>query len=1749
MGTMVVDKFSTSTYNTLIFLINVLFMKKASLIKAILALFVFSLLVALASSAQAIITSDTAEISDESDGYIVELKEIPLAVKSAELSNQIQLIKDQVVQLKKDSQGLAGSQKIATLAQIGSLEVIIKSTELKIKNDQNNHRIKLANEHNLALQSFSLNLTGFTSSGSSSKVTREYTKVFNGFALNITDAEAEKVKASPYVKSVSPNQQVRAMLMDSVPMIHADDVWVLKDSANQAITGKGITIAILDTGIDYTHPDLGGCFGPTCKVIGGYDFINNDNNPIDDMGHGTHCASIAAGNGVLKGVAPDAKLYGYKVLGSNGSGGWDDVIAGIERAVDPNQDGDLSDHVNVISMSLGAYCGKYSPLCGPDDVVARAVDNAVNSGVVAVVAAGNIGGASTIVTPGVARKAITVGAVEKNKTISSFSSKGPVLSDTFGLIKPDVVAPGVNICAARFDSWRSAFSCLDNEHVSVSGTSMAAPHVAGAVALILQAHPDWSAPEVKSVFRNTAVSINEPINTQGYGLINILAAVNSIKPPLAELSTSGKVSGTVRIMGTAKAENFSRYSLYYGQGFDPVSWTLIGSVSQQVDNGFLFAFNFQNLNDGEYVLKLVVTDTSGRSNEDRTIITVDEIKMITPESNQIIGTGSIIDISGSVSGIGFVSYTIAYAVNQTSADWRTEGISLANGGRQQVQNGPLATWNTSSLTTQFYSLRLTANYVDRTQSEYVQIFFDPRLKQGWPVYSNRSNDPIGYHPKVHDIDRDGRQEVIVVRRDSTSIYKDNGSMISGWPREGINRPAVEDFFGAPAIGNIDDDQEDEIVIGGLGSIKAFDIAGGTKTYYLPGAGIGDPGYAEYITLADLDYDGKMELVFTYYEYDPVIKATASTLTALKQVGSDFVPISGWPYKFPNSSVEILRASDPAIGDVDNDGKLEVVVILLCIRGNDMTGEVVVFSDKGLVKNRFQVFLGWQIFFDGRFAGNVILADIDSDGSLEIGFGHRRSQRPFCSLEFRRYSGDLVSGWPFNYDNEDCGINKETPIVGDPNGDGKPEVFTWRLMDAYKLFLLDALANKLPGWPKQTDNQPALTGAIIGDINGDSFQEIIKPTTSATSEWGREQVKPYEIYFLDKEGRQVEPSIKLPSSTYWATAGVTLGDVDGDQKVELVVLTTNRGSEGAVTVWDMPGTYTKSATDWPMFGYDLANTNCYNCPQSARAGALALSTAPDSPNGQVVPKGTLQATIVKANLTASGAEAIEVQPTSFNFCDPQYGGLCDLIRSKDVTNFKLVRTDTGQVVGYSNMFNVFNLARFTVTASSTIPLALKADISSAITASSVEFHFPANPDSPVSAKGLTSGLTIKPTGSARGSISFATVPPPPPTTGFTDPILVLANFGPSQGWSSQNTFPRFYADVNADSKSDIVGFTTDGVYVSLSTGSGFSAPTRWIAKFGSSSTSGGWTDQNTYPRVLADVNGDSRADIVGFATNGVFVSLSTGTSFSTMAKWLSNQFGALPTAGSWASNSLYPRLLADVNGDSKADIIGFGKDAVYVSLSTGTAFSSSAKWLANQFGPVPTSGGWLDNNTYPRLAADVNGDSKADIIGFGKLGVFVSLSTGTSFSSNTKWTSSFGTDPASGSWSSYDLYPRTAADVNSDNQADIIGFAKDGVFVALSKRTGFEALSKWSSQFGFAPAAGSWTTNDLYPRTADCWGEIVGFSGQGVYLSYPLSAPRGVMALDSKPEATEPLERILLSLKEQISALMAQAQLWTASLAR
>lgn len=337
---------------------------------------------------------------------------------------------------------------------------------------------------------------------------RRFAGLLNAVAITTQYGHLSAINDDPRVASVHMDAKVQALLDTSVGVVGAPAVWAMRDGNGNAVTGQGVTIAIIDTGIDYRHPDLGGCFGPGCKVIGGFDFVNGDEDPLDDNGHGTHVAGIAAANGGVRGVAPDAHLVAYKALDLNGNGFNSVVIAAIERAVDPDGNPLTDDAANVISMSLGSDEASTGPL-------ALAANRAMDAGIVVVAAAGNYGDYRSVQSPGVAERIVTVGAANNNGQIAGFSSRGPVEDKDF--VKPELVAPGVDI--------RSTW--LGGDYHVLSGTSMATPHVAGAAALMRQLHPMLDSQELKALLVNNARDLGLDVFTQGAGMLDVAASASA----------------------------------------------------------------------------------------------------------------------------------------------------------------------------------------------------------------------------------------------------------------------------------------------------------------------------------------------------------------------------------------------------------------------------------------------------------------------------------------------------------------------------------------------------------------------------------------------------------------------------------------------------------------------------------------------------------------------------------------------------------------------------------------------------------------------------------------------------------------------------------------------------------------------------------------------------------------------------------------------------------------------------------------------------------------------------------------------------------------------------------------------------------------------------------------------------------------------------------------------------------------------
>lgn len=347
----------------------------------------------------------------------------------------------------------------------------------------------------------------------------------------VTTARAPRTYAAP---TVAGGSQVSEVELDPyLIQIGASEAWAT------GLDGSGVTAAVLDTGIDAGHPALTG------QVVGSYN-STDAGSAGDVQGHGTHVASLLAGtgagsDGARRGVAPGADLLNVKVLGDDGSGQLSWVIAGMEWAVGKGAD--------IVNLSLSTATGV------TDDPVVQALDAlAAESGTLFVVAAGNSGWygvQETVSSPGTATSALTVGAVDVRDGRPTFSGLGPAKGSYRA--KPDLVAPGVNILGARAEARYGGDLYLPD-----TGTSMAAPIVAGAAALTMQQHPDWTWAQVKSAVATSADLLSEPWGS-GAGRLalehlvdtDVIASPSTISPGPALHPFEGQMTTTVTLTNTA----------------------------------------------------------------------------------------------------------------------------------------------------------------------------------------------------------------------------------------------------------------------------------------------------------------------------------------------------------------------------------------------------------------------------------------------------------------------------------------------------------------------------------------------------------------------------------------------------------------------------------------------------------------------------------------------------------------------------------------------------------------------------------------------------------------------------------------------------------------------------------------------------------------------------------------------------------------------------------------------------------------------------------------------------------------------------------------------------------------------------------------------------------------------------------------------------------------------------------------------
>jgi hypothetical protein len=912
----------------------------------------------------------------------------------------------------------------------------------------------------------------------------------------------------------------------------------------------GAVIAIIDTGIDFRHPDLAGQIWTNTQEIPGNDLdddhngyiddfqgwdfsandttiipIMEDNDPTDHYGHGTHVAGIiaaAAGNGVgIVGIAPHCRIMPLKfyplMLASM-------AARAIMYAVDNGAD--------VISMSWGAPY--------PSKLIEDALGYARAKGIVLCAASGNSGSQETFY-PAALPLTIAVGATDSRDHVTTFSSYGSHI---------DVVAPGESILSLRAlatdmyalsPSNEPGVHVIANEYYEASGTSMACPMVAAIAGYLKSVSPGITSSFAQEIIQSSAKDLRDPYGGggdypgrdiySGFGRVDLQQALALAPARRAHIESPGRrpfVSGIVNITGIADGAGFGGYTLDYGPGDNPKQWQELTSSTTPVTNALLAAWNTDSL-DGTFSLRLKVGDV----NESQVAVHVanhDFANVLSPAAGDTLtGSSAII---GSASSPDFLFATLEYGKGLAPTGWKLLDTLI-----MPVYQGSLLDWNVSALTEGNYVLRLTVHTshgeIPNSVNLYVRSPFSGQ--NGWRVHVG---DVAAIVPNYGDFDGDDQNEIVVGSSKGIKFYDANGNPKT----DGMPKLPDWDFRTPIAVGNLDGDGIDDFVAVSEEPPTLFIVrsARQLKMVSLPCA----PGVERYdynteaslpvVFLMDINGDGKDEIHFlsvrrdftrqyciyspdgkpwpAQEEYETVLSCLPADLDGdhiaeIYCLAADLLR----EYNLAGNEISSVRLNlatpfnlrGMSVVDIDDDGKHELLVFgCYSLSLNTSKHWLFAFGENLQLKD------GWprEIPIDRYLVPSMpVFGDLDGDSLVEyvttcwdMDFGYLYAWRH----NGLPYSGDSTANGFFAAVPEPSMLNM--PILADLDAANGAEIVScalpdgWNVSDRESIVAWNKMAQLLPGWPLTVATSPNITKdyantPVVGDINQDGNIDMMMTT--------------------------------------------------------------------------------------------------------------------------------------------------------------------------------------------------------------------------------------------------------------------------------------------------------------------------------------------------------------------------------------------------------------------------------------------------------------------------------------------------------------------------------------------------------------------------------------------------------------------------------------------------------------------------------
>ncbi|MFA5143347.1 MAG: S8 family serine peptidase [Candidatus Omnitrophota bacterium] len=1042
--------------------------------------------------------------------------------------------------------------------------------------------------------------------------------------------------ADPAVEYAHPNYIARINMIPNDTYYASSGAWkqpfrdlwgVVKTQADKAwdtTQGEGVVVAVSDTGVDYNHPDLKANMWKDKNGSCGYNFVADNTDPMDDFGHGTHCAGTiaAVGNnniGII-GIAPKAKIMAVKGLDNTGSGYMSDLAQTIQYAADNGAD--------VISCSWGGPEDSEDSDCMLLCDTVRYATNIRNSVVVAAAGNDDMNVGSYNIYPANIKEVITVAASTSEDKKAEFSNYGA---------KIDVSAPGggdiggkhpersilslkASLAVPDILGGKSAPLVIGGNYLRQAGTSMACPHVSGVAALVKSLHRDFTPEQVRQAIRAGSDDIlYAGFDTySGYGRVNALGAISIL--PIAPVIIEPSVrqwdnADTIPIKFTVKGSNVASWKIEYSDVKS--TWRILTQGTGPVNTPAVFDWDIRAIPDGPRTIRLVAVNSQGKIFESKTDIYNNHVTVTKPQnhfSDNYYGPGKNVVIEGTVNPYGLTSYTLSIYKLEEDASFvpgkfigYTSGksipventvVNLANGGKAPVINGRIAEWDIRNIPAGYYRIQLnvftqTSGTSPTTRKVMVEV--DPSLHPGWPLHIPIMTDGGWTSPPVNiftaaDINGDGRDEILFNYSGQINVMDSNGASLPGWPRTFAS--AGDTSQNGVTIGDVMGTGKPQIIVGTCGGqIHLFDRAGNLVKKF-PEGSRSSYGVNPAVAVSDIDMDGKNEMVITagmnLYVVGRDGEKWSEELSATHEPGENCL-------------------FQPTVADLDGNGEKEIIVQSM-FYGN----EIHVFDCKGNIMHGWPKKLCPPSWYWDGYSSAPIAADVDKDGILEILTAANNNK-----IYIFKPDGTILAGWPLQFDINDI-LTLGQIVVGDLDKDGNIEIVVggprivqgWNSKVGNVLYVFRANGTVYnSAWPVcRMPNGFGVTWVYgltptLADINNDGLPEII---INGVADFFRGES--FNVY--DINGREIKELRKpILGFTAWPANCPVVGDFSGSGKNQILWLARGYVCEESSrnTVF-----YSSSYYDMYLWNTDTPSTNprpwpMFHC-DSRHAGAIPANVA-------------------------------------------------------------------------------------------------------------------------------------------------------------------------------------------------------------------------------------------------------------------------------------------------------------------------------------------------------------------------------------------------------------------------------------------------------------------------------------------------------------------------------------------------------------